>query len=71
MKTLFLPLLFFLANIIATQAQDTVYLDSKHKEVKKRKQAEYFKVVTKTDTGYLEEIFTSWDTIGSTGESKI
>ncbi len=40
-------------------APDTLYLDSKHKEVQKRKQAQFLKVVTKTDTGYVQELLTS------------
>ncbi|SKB47796.1 energy transducer TonB [Daejeonella lutea] len=37
--------------------RDTLYLNSEYKEVGKRKQAQYLKLVTKTDSGYVEEIF--------------
>jgi protein TonB len=58
MKTLILTCLILILTSITALAQDTLYLDSKNQVVKKRKQADQFKVIINTDTGYVVEILT-------------
>lgn len=56
MKHLFSLLLLFTITTAIIKAQDTLYLNSEMKAINKKKNADYFKVITKTDTGYVLEI---------------
>lgn len=55
MKTLLFSFVLVFTGLVVS-GQDTVYLDTRNQIVKKRKQAELFQVVVKTDTGYVMTI---------------
>ncbi len=55
MRAFLLTCVTIFITTVTANAQDTLYLDSKNQPVKKRKQADQFKVITKTDTGYVVE----------------
>ncbi|MEJ7779645.1 MAG: energy transducer TonB [Daejeonella sp.] len=56
MKHLFSLLLLFTITTAIIKAQDTLYLNSELKASSKKKNAAFFQVVTKTDTGYVAQL---------------
>ena len=56
MKSLLFLLLYLAISVLPVQAQDTLYFNWERKPIAKKKNAEYLKVITKTDTGYVVEL---------------